>query len=66
MLGQQRLTVRSLELRIFIDEDDISINRAHLRAFIVDSKVRGGGVGRKLLMEAMTFVDMQEFEETHL
>lgn len=51
---------------VFIDGEDLGMNRAHLRAFIVDGNVRGGGIGRKLLTQAMDFVDAQEFDETHL
>ena len=51
---------------LFIDGEDLGENRAHLRAFIVDSNVRGGGAGRRLLAEAIKFVDEQQFEETHL
>ncbi|KAI1129293.1 marR family protein [Nemania abortiva] len=51
---------------IFIDGQDLGQNRAHLRAFIVDSDVRGGGVGRRLLVEAVEFVDKQCFQETRL
>lgn len=51
---------------IFIDGEDIGQNRAHLRAFIVDNDIRGGGIGRRLLAAAMDFVDQRGFEETHL
>ena len=51
---------------VFIDGEDLGGNRAHLRAFIVDSGVRGGAVGRKLLAKAIDFVDAEGFEETHL
>lgn len=51
---------------IFIDGQDLGQNRAHLRAFIVDSELRGGGVGRRLLADAVAFVDEQRFEQTHL
>ncbi|KAF2971674.1 hypothetical protein GQX73_g1846 [Xylaria multiplex] len=51
---------------IFIDGQDLGQNRAHLRAFIVDGDVRGGGVGRRLLAEAIEFIDTQRFEETRL
>ena len=51
---------------IFIDGQDLGANKAHLRAFIVDDHVRGSGVGRRLLDQAMGFVDIRGFEETHL
>lgn len=51
---------------LFIDGQGLGQNTAHLRAFIVDGNIRGGGVGRRLLTEATNFVDSQQFEETHL
>jgi DNA-binding MarR family transcriptional regulator/ribosomal protein S18 acetylase RimI-like enzyme len=38
---------------------------AHLRWFIVDDALRGTGIGRKLMSEAMRFVDAR-FDETYL
>lgn len=38
---------------------------AHLRWFIVDESLRGSGVGRQLMANAMQFVD-QRFSETYL
>ena len=38
---------------------------AHLRWFIVDDSLRGSGVGRRLMSEAMAFVDAR-FRETYL
>ena len=51
---------------IFIDGGDQVQNRAHLRAFILDDEVRGGGIGRRLLRAAIKFVDEKEFDETYL
>jgi ribosomal protein S18 acetylase RimI-like enzyme len=51
---------------VFIDGDGLGENKAHLRAFIVDSSLRGQGLGRKLIEKAMAFVDNQGFVETHL
>lgn len=51
---------------IAIDGEDLGGGVAHLRWFIVDDGVRGGGVGRKLMSEAMNFVDERGFAETHL
>lgn len=51
---------------IAIDGEDLGSNIAHLRWFIIDDGVRGGGVGRRLMNEAMTFCDTQGFHETQL
>lgn len=51
---------------IFIDGQGLGAGKAHLRAFIVDSQVRGGGVGRRLLEEAVRFADHRGFQETRL
>ena len=40
--------------------------RAHLRWFVVDDGVRGGGIGKALLSQALRFSDQQGFHETHL
>lgn len=51
---------------VYIDGQGMGSNRAHLRAFIVDDRIRGGGVGRRLLAEAVAFTEEQGFSETHL
>lgn len=51
---------------VAIDGEDLGANVAHLRWFIVDDAARGGGVGRKLLTEALAFADSKGFSETHL
>ena len=51
---------------VAIDGEDIGGGVAHLRWFIVDDGVRGGGVGRRLLAAALAFADEQPFTETHL
>lgn len=51
---------------VAIDGEDLGENVAHLRWFILDDGVRGGGVGRKLLATALAFADQQGFPETHL
>ncbi|WP_409371531.1 GNAT family N-acetyltransferase [Methylocella sp. CPCC 101449] len=56
---------------IAIDGEDLNRKNldkdvAHLRWFIVDDRVRGGGVGRRLLSTALAFVDEKAFTETHL
>ncbi|WP_082109120.1 MarR family winged helix-turn-helix transcriptional regulator [Azospirillum thiophilum] len=54
-----------------IDGEDLSGDApapgiAHLRWFIVEDGRRGGGLGRRLLDEAMGFVDRSGFNETRL
>lgn len=51
---------------IAIDGEDLGPGRAHLRWFIVDDGMRGGGVGRRLLAEAVAFCDRQGLAECHL
>lgn len=51
---------------IFVDGEDLGQNHARLTSFIVDEGFRGGGIGRRLLTEAIKFVDGQRFEETRL
>ncbi len=51
---------------VAIDGEDLGPGVAHLRWFIVDDGVRGGGVGRRLLATALAFADENAFHETHL
>ena len=51
---------------IAIDGQDQPDGAAHLRFFIVDDGVRGTGVGRRLLRQALSFVDAQGFSKTRL
>ncbi|KQM68470.1 helix-turn-helix domain-containing GNAT family N-acetyltransferase [Xylophilus sp. Leaf220] len=51
---------------VAIDGEDLGDGRAHLRWFIVGDGVRGGGVGRALLRQAVDFCDRGGFSETHL
>lgn len=51
---------------VAIDGEDLGNEAAHLRWFIVDDGIRGGGIGRQLLGAALAFVDGQSFPETHL
>ena len=51
---------------IAVDGEDLGRDVAHLRWFIVDDGLRGGGVGRKLLDAALAFADERQFTETHL
>lgn len=51
---------------VAIDGQDLGNNEAHLRWFILDDGCRGGGIGRKLLSEAVNFCDQQKFSATQL
>lgn len=51
---------------VAIDGEDLGNNEAHLRWFILDDGCRGGGVGRKLIAEAMKFCDEREFSAVQL
>jgi DNA-binding MarR family transcriptional regulator/ribosomal protein S18 acetylase RimI-like enzyme len=51
---------------VAIDGEDLGGGNAHLRWFIVEDGLRGAGIGRKLLAEAVAFCDAQGFAETHL
>jgi DNA-binding MarR family transcriptional regulator/GNAT superfamily N-acetyltransferase len=51
---------------VAIDGEDLGAGIAHLRWFIVDDGVRGAGLGRALLNEALAFCDRQGFESIHL
>lgn len=51
---------------IAIDGEDLGPGLAHLRWFMVDDQVRGGGVGKKLLSAALDFCDRGGFAATHL
>ena len=47
-------------------DGDPATGVAHLRWFIVNDALRGSGIGRRLMTEAMRFVDAQRFRETYL
>ena len=51
---------------VAIDGEDFGNNIAHLRWFIVDDELRGSGIGRRLLKEAISFCDQQQFSEIQL
>jgi DNA-binding MarR family transcriptional regulator/GNAT superfamily N-acetyltransferase len=51
---------------VAIDGEDLGEGRAHLRWFIVDDGVRGAGVGKRLLAEALAFCDAQGFASVQL
>ena len=51
---------------IAIDGEDLGNEMAHLRWFIVDDSLRGTGVGRQLLHQALAFCDQQGRAAVHL
>lgn len=51
---------------VAIDGEDLGPGLAHLRWFIVDGAVRGGGVGQRLLQAALAHCDGYGFAETRL
>ena len=51
---------------IAVDGDDLGDGLAHLRWFIVDDGLRGMGVGKILMQNAMAFCDGIAFTETQL
>ncbi len=46
-------------------DGNLATGVAHLRWFIVDDSLRGSGIGRQLMLQAMQFVD-QRFKQTYL
>lgn len=51
---------------VSIDGEDLGQNIAHLRWFILDSSMRGAGLGNKLMQAAMDFCRVRGFDEVHL
>jgi GNAT superfamily N-acetyltransferase len=51
---------------IAIDGEDLGPGRAHLRWFIVEEGMRGQGLGRRLLSQALAFCDGREVAEVDL
>lgn len=51
---------------IWVDGEDLGEGVGHLRGFILDDSVRGRGMGRKLMDEAMAFIDKVGFKEVRL
>lgn len=51
---------------VAIDGEDLGNKEAHLRWFILDDSCRGTGIGRRLLQEAMSFCDEQDFDAVQL
>lgn len=51
---------------VAIDGEDLGNDEAHLRWFLLDDGCRGGGVGRRLLTEAVAFCDRQNFSAIQL
>lgn len=51
---------------VAVDGEDFGQGIGHLRWFIMDDTVRGLGIGRRLLSEAVAFCDSQEFGHVDL
>lgn len=51
---------------IAIDGQDLERDAGHLRWFIVDDTHRGGGAGKRMLAEALSFCDRVGFPEVEL
>ncbi|MEJ8476055.1 bifunctional helix-turn-helix transcriptional regulator/GNAT family N-acetyltransferase [Roseibium algae] len=51
---------------VTIDGEDLSGNIAHLRWFILSERLRGKGLGRRLLDKALSHCDAHGFNEIHL
>ncbi|MEP3049311.1 MAG: bifunctional helix-turn-helix transcriptional regulator/GNAT family N-acetyltransferase [Roseibium sp.] len=51
---------------ISIDGEDLGNNIAHLRWFILSERLRGEGLGKKLLQKALLHCDGLGFDEIHL
>ncbi len=51
---------------VAIDGEDLEPGIAHLRWYIVDDGVRGGGAGKALLSAALDFCEAHGFEAVHL
>ncbi|CAB5696868.1 ribosomal-protein-alanine acetyltransferase [Delftia tsuruhatensis] len=51
---------------VAIDGEDLGNGQAHLRWFILDDGLRGAGIGRQLLQQALEFCDRHGFEATQL
>lgn len=49
-------------LASIVIDGDLASGMAHLRWFIVDDSLRGAGVGRRLLEQAMAFLDAHHFD----
>lgn len=51
---------------ISIDGEDLGGGKGHLRWFILEDEIRGSGMGKKLMDQAVEFCDQSGFKETHL
>ena len=51
---------------VAIDGEDMGPGIAHLRTFIVDGRMQGRGVGRRMLDDVLRYCDEQGFREIHL
>ncbi|WP_209008220.1 bifunctional helix-turn-helix transcriptional regulator/GNAT family N-acetyltransferase [Roseibium polysiphoniae] len=57
---------RQIIASITIDGQDLGDNIAHLRWFILSERLRGKGLGKRLLAKALAHCEMQGFDEIHL
>jgi GNAT superfamily N-acetyltransferase len=55
-----------IEGGVFIDGSNAQADGAHLRWFILSGHLRGHGVGRRLLDEAVHFCDRRQYRRTYL
>ena len=51
---------------VAIDGEDLGNNVAHLRWFIVESRVRGAGLGKRLIRQVVDYCNDRGFPEVHL
>ena len=51
---------------VAIDGESMGPGIAHLRTFIVDGRMQGRGVGRRMLDDVLRYCDEQGFREIHL
>lgn len=51
---------------VAIDGEDLGTGIGHLRWFVLDEALRGAGIGRRLLAEAIAFCDRQRFGHVDL
>ena len=55
-----------VEGAVILDGSNAHESGAHLRWFITSDKLRGHGIGRRLLTQALAFVDARNYRKTYL